>query len=441
MVQDGSGFAELEEKGTLAGENLVAGANAREDAVDGAEACALGRHIAAHLSEYDGEAGLSHECRLAAHVGSGDEEQRVALPRLVGVLAAHDHVVGYELAAEGARQARMPTVDDLNEGRCAVAAALVGLFVGHHQLGPTHLAVGIAHVARQAEQHVENGQALDGSMPHIVVLVEVAEEALDGVAQRLIARTLRAGHVGQPLLDLGRPVALEALARRRQLVGGRQAGAARLGQLELVAVLARAEVLDARRAVVLASLLLEVVVELALGLLDGRDGRVVVGVQARQRYDLAVAFGLLGVEAAVVEGEQLVEIGKALACGRDATRVALFADSEHRLEQARLERRAVSELAGQVGEQLGGGREAVEQQDEVLDLLLAVRVVLVHDGATLRMVLAHVAQLMHLVGEALEIGQRLERVAHRRQTLAADLAHVVDGVQAVVDRLHVALYN
>ena len=47
MAQDGGGLAELEEEGGLAGEDLVAGADAREYAVDGAEAAAGGRHVAA----------------------------------------------------------------------------------------------------------------------------------------------------------------------------------------------------------------------------------------------------------------------------------------------------------------------------------------------------------------------------------------------------------
>ena len=67
MAQDGGGLAELEEEGGLAGEDLVAGADAREYAVDGAEAAAGGRHVAALVkggkAAFNGEWGNS-QCTL-----------------------------------------------------------------------------------------------------------------------------------------------------------------------------------------------------------------------------------------------------------------------------------------------------------------------------------------------------------------------------------------
>ena len=68
VAQDGGGLAHLDHEGALAARQVVARADAREDAVDDADARALRRHVAAHLREDDDERHLAHERRLARHV-------------------------------------------------------------------------------------------------------------------------------------------------------------------------------------------------------------------------------------------------------------------------------------------------------------------------------------------------------------------------------------
>ena len=86
-VHDGGGFAHLDHEGGLAHRDVVAGADAGENFVDDANACAFGRYEAAHLGEQHDEGRLAQQGRLTGHVGTGDDDDLL----LLGVEA---HVVG-----------------------------------------------------------------------------------------------------------------------------------------------------------------------------------------------------------------------------------------------------------------------------------------------------------------------------------------------------------
>ena len=90
----------------LAGVQLVAGADAGEEAVGQADRRALGRHVAADLRQQRDQRHLADVRALAGHVRAGDQScSESSAPKL--------RVVGDELAAELLLEHRVAAVDDL----------------------------------------------------------------------------------------------------------------------------------------------------------------------------------------------------------------------------------------------------------------------------------------------------------------------------------------
>ena len=71
--QDLLRLRQLDHERRLAGEDVVLGAEARHDAVDGREAGAGAGHVAADLREDDGDAGHAKDGAFAGCVGAGEE--------------------------------------------------------------------------------------------------------------------------------------------------------------------------------------------------------------------------------------------------------------------------------------------------------------------------------------------------------------------------------
>ncbi len=72
-VEDGGGLGHFDHKGGAAAADVVAGADAGEDAVDQAEAHVRGGDEGAALGKDDEERGHAEIGGFAAHVGAGDE--------------------------------------------------------------------------------------------------------------------------------------------------------------------------------------------------------------------------------------------------------------------------------------------------------------------------------------------------------------------------------
>ena len=79
VVQDAGCLVHLHHEGALADADVVAGPDAGEDLVHVADACSLGRHEAAHLSQQGDEGRLAEQGALAGHVGSGDDDDLLLL--------------------------------------------------------------------------------------------------------------------------------------------------------------------------------------------------------------------------------------------------------------------------------------------------------------------------------------------------------------------------
>jgi len=95
--QDARRLLQLDHESGVAGENVVARADARKDAVHRGQRARLGGHVAAELRHQDGHARHAKQGGFAAHVGASEEDDAVAKG------AAEVDVVGDKgvVAAEG----------------------------------------------------------------------------------------------------------------------------------------------------------------------------------------------------------------------------------------------------------------------------------------------------------------------------------------------------
>jgi hypothetical protein len=75
VVKDVGGFGHLHHEGGLAGGQIVAGADAGEDAIGDAQARRSRWNPAAHLGHQLQQAALAQVAALAAGVGAGEDDQ------------------------------------------------------------------------------------------------------------------------------------------------------------------------------------------------------------------------------------------------------------------------------------------------------------------------------------------------------------------------------
>ena len=77
VVEDVGGLGHLDHEGGLAGVQLIAGADAREEAIDQADRRALGGDVAADLRQQRDQRDLADVGALARHVRAGDQRERI----------------------------------------------------------------------------------------------------------------------------------------------------------------------------------------------------------------------------------------------------------------------------------------------------------------------------------------------------------------------------
>ena len=115
VVQDVGGFAHLDHEGRLAAREVVAGADAGEDAVDRPDRGACGGNETADVGKQHDQRVLAHVGRLAAHVRAGHDQHAaclvelevVRLERLVADLL--DHGVAAPLDMDAAVRTELRT--------------------------------------------------------------------------------------------------------------------------------------------------------------------------------------------------------------------------------------------------------------------------------------------------------------------------------------------
>ena len=129
VVEDVAGLAHLDHEGRLAAREVVAGADAGQDAVDRADHRARRRHEAADVREQHDQRVLAHVGRLAAHVRAGDHQHAavVVQHQVVGFerLAAHrlDHRMAAAFDAAGRVRRATPAATSPAPARVRRSAA------------------------------------------------------------------------------------------------------------------------------------------------------------------------------------------------------------------------------------------------------------------------------------------------------------------------------
>ncbi len=227
VVEDVRGLVHLDHEGALAAAEIVAGADARENAVEQSDHRALGRHEAAAMGQQRDDRDLPDVGALARHVGTGEDDEPLGVdvePYVVG----HEFLAGVELLEHG-----MPRF--LEQER-AVAVDL-GLEV-----------IALLRQRAPAEQHVDFVNGARGILDRAQVRRGCRAQVEEELVLELARAFLRAEDFRFHLLELGRDEALGVghglLAR---VVGG-HGGEVGRADLDVVAedlVVAHLERLDA----------------------------------------------------------------------------------------------------------------------------------------------------------------------------------------------------
>ena len=125
VAQDVRHLRHLHHEGGLAGAEVVAGADAGENAVHHADAGAGRRHERAHLGHEDDEGHLAHIGGFARHVGAGDDGHPL-------LLLPHKRVVGNKEAVfQNLLHHRMAAVPDLDDAGFVHIRPAVAVPHGH----------------------------------------------------------------------------------------------------------------------------------------------------------------------------------------------------------------------------------------------------------------------------------------------------------------------
>ena len=213
VMQDLRGLAHLHHERALAGRQIVARADTREDAIQRADARGLGRHEAADMREQHDQRGLAHIGGLAAHVRAGDQQQAAVVVQF--------GVVGDERRVGKALHDGMPAAGDLDARR-----------VGQRGRDP----VIVERAAAERAEHVQTGQpGRDG-----LQFGQMRGERLDefGVECLFAGQRPLAGreHLILELLEFRRDIAFDGLEGLATLVIHRRLVGMHAAHLDVIAV-------------------------------------------------------------------------------------------------------------------------------------------------------------------------------------------------------------
>ena len=213
VVEDVAGLGHLHHEGGLPLGQVVAGADAGEDAVDRTDPRACRRHEAADVRQQHDQRVLAHVGALAAHVGAGDDEHAavgvqfkiVRLERLLAHSFHHRVAAAFDRNAGLRRQLRARPVQRLRA------------------LGETRQRVQLAQRRRAAPERL---QPVVERVQQLFVQQPLARQRPLACAQYLVLE----------LLELLGDVALGVGQRLPAGVVGRRLGRLRLADLDVVAV-------------------------------------------------------------------------------------------------------------------------------------------------------------------------------------------------------------
>ena len=110
IVENVRRLAHFHHEGRLTARKIVAGTDAREDAVDRTDRGCIGRHETADMCEQYDQCVLSHVRRLTAHVRAGDDEHPTGRVEI--------QIIGFKRVLAYLFHYRMPAAHDMDALRC-----------------------------------------------------------------------------------------------------------------------------------------------------------------------------------------------------------------------------------------------------------------------------------------------------------------------------------
>ncbi len=211
--EDVGGFEHLHHERALAGRDVVLGADAREDAVDDANAGLVGGNERSDLGHERDEGDLAQPAALARHVGAGEDHDLVGFGVEQGVIG--NVFAGWQDGFED----WMPAGDDLDarsivqrgadvvplHGHGGEGAGRVEVGDGRRQLPESFGVFGNADDERAEDVGFERGERVFGGEDEGFVLLELGREVARGVGERLLRDVL--GWEGGAVLAAGHAVA------------------------------------------------------------------------------------------------------------------------------------------------------------------------------------------------------------------------------------------
>src|SRR5580704_18162614 len=201
VIENGGNLAHLHEKCRAPARKIIAGADAREDAVGNGQLGLSSRNEGAHLRHENNQRGLAQIGGLAAHVGTGDEKKLLA-PGLEAKIVGNEALA---LLPQKFFNDRMPPADDEKfaggiELRADVAAIRgqlckrgedIQLRLGRRGASQTHRLRGNGRTDIHEQLAFDFENAFVGGKNLALVFLELGGSEAFGVDQRLLALIVR----------------------------------------------------------------------------------------------------------------------------------------------------------------------------------------------------------------------------------------------------------
>lgn len=229
VVQDVAGLGHLDHEGRLPAGEVVAGADAGQDAVDRADHRPAGRHEAADVGQQHDQRVLPHVGRFTAHVRAGDDQhatvriqvQVIGFERLFAYRFDYWMAAAFDLQARLGLQLRARPVQRLRAfgegGQHVQFAQRSGTLLQRFQLPAKGVQQLLVQVLLARQRTVARGQHL------VLECLQFFGDVALGIGQRLPAGVVHRRTIGLALADFD-VVAVDAVVAHLQ--GGNTAALA-----------------------------------------------------------------------------------------------------------------------------------------------------------------------------------------------------------------------
>ena len=207
VMQDVAGLGHFDHEGRLPAGEVIAGADAGEDAVDRPDQRTAGRHEAADVGQQHDQRVLPHVGRFTAHVRAGDDQhatvrmqvQIIGFERLLAYRLDHRVAAALDLQARLCLQLRARPVQRLRAfgegGQHIQFAQRSGALLQRFQLPAKGIQQLFVQILLARQRTVTRGQHL------VLERLQFLGDVALGIGQRLAARVVHRRTIGLALAD------------------------------------------------------------------------------------------------------------------------------------------------------------------------------------------------------------------------------------------------